>query len=138
MPDLNPADGPIANLSVTKTVSPATAQPGQPLHYRIVVVNHGPDAAENVVVAELSHGTNPLHIRSSKGKCYGQHPARCQIRRIPVSGRVVINVTVTRNGIGRHTNRVGVVSSTDDPNLANNVASATVIVRQPPAPIVTG
>ena len=74
VPDLKPADGPIANLSVTKTVSPTIVGPGQPLHYRIVVVNHGPEAAENVVVAELSHGTNPLHIRSSKGKCYGQTP----------------------------------------------------------------
>ena len=51
---------------------------------------------------------------------------------------MVINVTVTRNGVGRHTNRVGVVSSTDDPNLADNVASATVVIRRPPPPTVTG
>jgi hypothetical protein len=127
--DLVPADGPTANLSVTKTVTPKVAHPGERLHYRIVIVNHGPDPASDVVAAELGSGRQSLQIQSSQGRCIGHHPASCRLGTIKPGKRVVITVTSTAGSTGFHTNRVGVVTSTRDPNLANNVASATVIVR---------
>jgi Domain of unknown function DUF11 len=60
---------------VTKTVSPKVARTGRRLHYTIVVVNHGPDAAKDVVATELGSGRQSWQIHSSQGHCSGQRPA---------------------------------------------------------------
>ncbi len=136
---LQRADRPNANLSVTKTESPAVANPGELVHYRVVVVNHGPDTAENVVATELgAPGTTPLHVHTSRGTCVGQRPARCRIGQLAPGQSAVMTVTVRARTLGRHINRVGVVSSTHDPRLADNIASATLVVRPAPVPTVTG
>jgi hypothetical protein len=131
---LKPADGPIADLSVTKTVAPKVVAPGDIEHYTITIVNHGPDPATNVVGAELSTGRQRLSIHPSQGVCTGTRPASCRLGTIRPGHRVVITVTSTAVTDGFHTNRVGVSTSTDDPDLSNNTASATVLVRSPKIP----
>jgi hypothetical protein len=66
--------------------------------------------------------------------CTGTRPASCRLGTIRPGHKVVITVTSTARSTGFHTNRVGVSSSSDDPDLDNNTASATVLVRSPKIP----
>jgi uncharacterized repeat protein (TIGR01451 family) len=136
------ASGPDADLAVTKRVSPSTARPGQPVTYTVTVENRGPSIAYDVVVAEMrAPGTRVLRLRSTKGKCVGDRPARCSVGTLGVGDKVTITTTVPAGSPGTSTNRVGAVSSVNDPNLNNNAASATLAVRSASAtrpPRVTG
>src|SRR5262249_43759559 len=105
----------------------------------ITVTNRGPDTAQDVVAAEVqAAGSRPLDLKSTKGTCEGDRPARCTIGTLDVGQRAVITVTVPAGAPGRLTNRVAAVSSTGDPNLRNNAAAATLTVRRPATPRVTG
>lgn len=136
------ASGPDADLVVTKRVAPATARPGQAVTYTVTVENRGPAIAYDVVVAELrAPGTQRLTLHSTQGTCVGDRPARCSIGKLGAGEQATITTTVKAGAPGMATNRVGVVSSVNDPNLANNAAAATLTVRSPAAtrpPRVTG
>ncbi|MBF6620307.1 MAG: DUF11 domain-containing protein [Patulibacter sp.] len=139
---LDDAAGPDADLVARKRVSPSTARPGQRVNYTVTVENRGPAVAYDVVVAEMrAPGTQRLRLRSTRGRCVGDRPARCRVGRLGVGQQVTITATVRVSKPGVTVNRVGVVSSTDDPNLRNNTASATLSVRSPAKlrpPRVTG
>ncbi|HWK29231.1 MAG TPA: DUF11 domain-containing protein [Solirubrobacter sp.] len=140
VPTVDPdVDGPTADLVVTKRVAPATAAPGDPITYTIRVVNRGPDAANDVVVAEVRpRGTTPLKLRPSQGSCAGDRPVRCALGTLGVGDSATITATVAAGAPGRHANHVAAVTSTRDPRLANNAARATVTVSRRAAPGVTG
>ncbi|HET6870664.1 MAG TPA: DUF11 domain-containing protein [Solirubrobacteraceae bacterium] len=139
---LNRAKGPFANLSITKRVSLRVAHPGQRLVYTIVVVNHGPNIAYDVVGVEVSsQGREPitLHPRNRGVVCRAKFPARCSLGMLLPHHRVILTVDTTPGFAGRFTDVVAVSSSTADPNLKNNRASATVrVVPAAPPPRVTG
>jgi uncharacterized repeat protein (TIGR01451 family) len=137
---LNSAKGPFANLSITKTVRPRVARPGQRVIYTIVVVNHGPNIAYNVVGTEVSsQGREPITLRPSRGVvCRAKFPARCFIGRLLPHHRVTVKVYTAPGFRGRFTDVVAVSSSTADPNLRNNRASATVLVLPSAPPRFTG
>jgi uncharacterized repeat protein (TIGR01451 family) len=133
------ATGPNADLAVTKRVSPRSARPGDPVTYTVTVTNRGPDIAYDVVAAEVQPpGTNRLDLRSTQGTCAGDRPARCSLGTLDVGERAVITVEVPAGAPGRRTNRVAAVTSTGDPNLANNAAAATLTVLPPARPRFTG
>jgi uncharacterized repeat protein (TIGR01451 family) len=126
--------GPFADLAITKEVTPSTLRVGQIAHYRVVVVNRGPDPARDVVVADLdARGTRPISVNVSQGTCSDRRPAPCVIGTLQPGERAVITATVRARRIGRVTNRVATVSSTLDTDNDNNRAQATVRIR-PPAP----
>jgi hypothetical protein len=132
---IDAASGPDADLAVTKRVSPTTARQGQSVRYTITVTNRGPAIAYDVVGAELrAPGTERLTLRTSQGTCDGDRPARCSLGTLKVGARATITTTVAAPAPGLTTNRVGVTSSTNDPNLSNNAASATLRVLSPAAP----
>ncbi len=133
--EANAASGPNADLVVTKRVSPRVAQPGEPVTYTVKVTNQGPDIAYDVVVTEVqAPGSQSLDISTSQGTCTGERPAHCAIGKLEVGESATITVKTTARASG--TNRVATASSTGDPVLANNLATATLIVRR--APGVTG
>jgi uncharacterized repeat protein (TIGR01451 family) len=133
------ADGPVANLAVTNTVSPRSARPGQPVRYTVTVVNNGPDAATQVTGTEVRpRGSQPLRLRTTRGSCTGDRPARCDIGTLQPGRRAVITVDTTAGEPGRTVNEVAVASASDDPDLGDNVADAALIVRPPTAPRFTG
>jgi uncharacterized repeat protein (TIGR01451 family) len=132
---LDDATGPDADLVVTKRVSPSTARPGQRVRYTVTVTNRGPEIAYDVVVAELlAPGSQPLRIVSTRGRCVGKRPARCYIGKLEPGERATITVTARPSRRGVTTNRVGAASSTHDPNLRNNAASASLSVRRAARP----
>ena len=139
-PDVLPViDGPTADLVVRKRVSRTVARPGNAVTYTITVTNRGPDTAADVVVAEVRpRGTDPLTLRSSQGSCAGDRPARCSVGTLASGDSATITATVDAGAPGRHVNHVAAVSSSNDPNLTNNAARATLTVLRGPIPGVTG
>lgn len=136
--DLQPADGPVADLQITKTVKPRIGRIGDPAHYEVVVVNHGPDPAQNVVVTEVEPKTvRTLRLHTTKGTCDGRRPASCALGTLQPGERVVITTDKAPERVGMLINRVATVSSTSDPNPNNNQAQARLRVR-PPRPEGSG
>lgn len=137
---LEQASGPFAQLSITKRVSPRVAHAGQPVRYTIVVVNHGPNIAYNVVGVEASsQGREPITLHPSRGVvCRAKFPAHCFLGKLLPHHRVIITVDTKPGFAGRFTDVVAVSSSTADPSLKNNRASATVLVLPSGPPRVTG
>jgi uncharacterized repeat protein (TIGR01451 family) len=130
---------PIADVSVTKTVTPRIARAGATLNYTIVVRNAGPGTAYDVVGSEVNpHADTPLQLRTTKGHCRGSRPARCAIGALRPGQRATISVDVVARRLGRTRNLVGVTSSTSDPDLRNNRAGALVTVLRPLPPRFTG
>jgi uncharacterized repeat protein (TIGR01451 family) len=135
------ANGPTANLSITKTVTPRVARPGQRVVYRIVVVNHGPATAYDVVGTELGPTDRRLlTVHASRGTCTRRRPIHCRVGSIEPGHRVV--VTATTHALPRASrtlNRVAVVTSTSERRLSDNRAQVTTVVRGPARPpAVTG
>ncbi|MBV9923034.1 MAG: DUF11 domain-containing protein [Pseudonocardia sp.] len=137
---LQRAKGPFANLSITKRVSPRVVRAGQRVVYTIVVVNHGPNIAYNVVGVEVSsQGREPITLLPSRGVvCRAKFPARCFIGKLLPHQRVVVKVDTAPGYAGRFTDVVAVSSSTADPNLKNNRASATAVALPSAPPSFTG
>jgi hypothetical protein len=130
------ANGPTAALSITKSVRPRIARPGQRIVYRIVVTNRGPDTAYDVVGTEIGlTARKPISVRPSRGTCTQQRPVRCRVGAIRPGTRVVVTaVTTAPTAPGPAPNRVAVVTSTSERRLDDNRASATVVVRRPAGP----
>jgi uncharacterized repeat protein (TIGR01451 family) len=137
---LEPADGPEADLVVTKTVAPQSTRPGGPVTYTVRVTNRGPDRATDVVGVEVRPpNSRRLVIRTTRGVCRGTRPAACRFGALEPGETVTITVrTRARAEGGRVTNRVAVVSGVRDPDLRNNRAAATLRVAAFNRPAVTG
>jgi hypothetical protein len=145
-PDVNPIYA-NADLSVTKHALSRSATVGQVVTYRVVVRNRGPAVAQQVYVAEQTRiiRAKILSIHTSKGTCrIGPRPT-CSLGNLKKGARVVITARVVpRHVSSGFVNHVAVGSATDDSNLANNVAQATLRVTavppppKPPVPPVTG
>jgi len=136
---LEPADGPFADLVVTKTAAPPSTRPGRPVVYTVRVTNRGPDRATDVVGVEVRPpSTRRLVIHTTKGVCRGTRPAACRLGVLEVGERVTITVRTTARAGGRVVNRVAVVSAVRDPDLRNNRAFATLRVAAVNRPPVTG
>ena len=131
--------GPFADVSVTKTVSPRVARAGGTLHYTVVVRNAGPGTAYDVVASEVDpHSDAALDLHTTQGDCRGTRPARCAVGTLRRGERATITVDVPATRLGRTRNRVAVTSSTSDPNLRNNRASALALVLPALSPRFTG
>ena len=136
---LAPADGPEADLAVTKTVAPPSARPGRPVAYTVRVTNRGPDRATDVVGVEVGPPSmRRVVIRTTRGVCLGTRPAACRFGALDVGETATVTVRTTARGRGRIVNRVAVVSAVRDPDLRNNRAAATLRVAAVNRPPVTG
>ena len=112
---------PLADLEVIKLVSNASAHKGYLLNWTIIVINHGPNDAENVVVTDdIPDELNVTNIYGlPEGTTYengiwtiGDLPNGTELRlvietKVLISNKTIINV-------------VNVTSDTHDPNLENN------------------
>ena len=124
---------------MSKRVSPTLTTPGAPVVYTVRVTNRGPDRATDVVAAELNPASDRrLDIDTTRGTCVGTRPAACRIGTLDVGQSATITVRTTAGEPGRVVNRVAVLSSVGDPNLHNNRAVASLVVRRSLLPAVTG
>ena len=131
-----------ADLSITKTVSNATAYVGQHVTWIVTLTNLGPDTAQNIIVSDDSSratGANRKFVISPNiGFVAGN------TWRIPSlkSGQTAKLIEMDVYAFpGTKTDEAKIVrSATKDPDNSNNHASASVIIlaKPVPAPKVTG
>jgi uncharacterized repeat protein (TIGR01451 family) len=110
-------------------------QPGQPLTYRIRVVNAGPDAADAVVVDDpLPAGSTFVSCTTTLGTCTGPAPgtggtvtASLGTMAVGAAETVTIVVNVTASA-GSLVNTATATSSTPDPDPGNNTSTAVTTI----------
>ena len=124
-----------ADVSVTTSVSPSSAGPGERVTYTIVARNAGPARATAVVVTTaLGSGLDFVSVSSSAGSCSGTTSVRCELGELAANASATITVVAVVRGAGNATGSVGVSATESDPNLGNNVGSAVVVVVATEAP----
>src|SRR5437867_8081191 len=92
--------------------------------YTIGVIT-GQSPAQGVSVSDvLPTGVTLLSVNSSKGSCQGTATVICNLGDLPAGDLETITLTVHTNATGNLTNNATLSTSSQDPNLVNNVASA--------------
>jgi uncharacterized repeat protein (TIGR01451 family) len=124
---------PSADLSVTKSGSPAIGHVGQKLTYTIPVTNNGPDTANTVTL------TDTLPKTTGFGSASATNGGTCTRSKMTVTctwttlangstGTATIVVKPTQKGTITNTVTVSAASPTD-PDTTNNTATATTTVK---------
>jgi large repetitive protein len=115
-----------ADLVVTKTATPPTPLPGQPVRFTIRVDNAGEDAAANVNVFDpIPVGFTLITPTASQGS-YNAATGFWSIGTLNASGNAQLTMDGTFVGPAALTNTAGVTSDTYDPVTTNNSASVTL------------
>jgi uncharacterized repeat protein (TIGR01451 family) len=116
---------------VSERTDHGTIPLGGVVHYTIVVVNHGPADAHDVVVIDAKKGP-PRTLTSVAGggaKCNRKLPLRCTLRTLKAAHRVTIRVAVRPTGLGQLRNTASVKAPGADPHGANNRHTVRTRVR---------
>ncbi|MCX7782538.1 MAG: DUF11 domain-containing protein, partial [Meiothermus sp.] len=123
---------PRADLSLSKTVSPAQANVGDRVTYTLTLVNNGPDTATNVVLSDtLPAGLGNVVV---EGATLSNNTLTWTVASLPSGERRSFTVQATTTQAGNLVNSAEVRLRETDPNPDNNRAQARLSVVQPPAP----
>ena len=132
---VNPPFNPQADLSVTKTGSPANVTVGQNITYSIVVSNAGPNTASNVISRD-SIPTGTVFVNATPPG-YTYYPNFLRVDTAPfnlTAGSVFTwTVTVQATNAQQIVNAANANGDTPDPNTASNVGWATNTAVNPQA-----
>jgi uncharacterized repeat protein (TIGR01451 family) len=129
----------VADLSLDKTDSPDPLVAGTDITYTLHAHNAGPSTAPNVVIRDfLPDSVSVLSVNGGVGgTCVPGipgdplHPTRCTYAALAPSATATM-VIVVRVKPGDHkvvSNEATVVSDVLDPDMSNNLASATTVIR---------
>jgi uncharacterized repeat protein (TIGR01451 family) len=125
----DPASAPV-DLSISITDSPDPVTVGFNVTYTITVSNLSSLAASDVVVTDSLPGSVSLvSATTSQGSCTGTTSLSCDLGTLNGSGSVFVTIVVTTTAEGVINNTASVVSSTGDPDLTNNSATATTSIQ---------
>lgn len=118
-----------ADLRITKTAA-ASIPLGSNLVYTITVTNGGPSDATGVVVQDpLPAGATFVSATPTQGTCSEvSGVVTCALGAFAKGSTATVVLTVTPTTVGDLVNTANVTSSTLDPVIANNTASATTVV----------
>jgi hypothetical protein len=119
-----------ADLSIAEATSAATVTTGQPVTWTVTVTNLGPDAARDISVDyDRSRSSEPdarPDISAGSGRLTGD---TWEIPGLASGQSAILTERVTYTTPGTKTESVRIVrSQPDDPNPANNAATASVTV----------
>ena len=135
-----------ADLSVVKTADAATVTPGGTVTYTVTVTNHGPSDATGVVLADTVGTPDALSLTGASvgagGLSCGTVAAggvSCTMATLAAGASASAHVTgQVAPGAAAGAplvNQASVSSSTPDPDLSNNTASATLAATAPSADV---
>ncbi|WP_429223818.1 hypothetical protein [Methanobacterium oryzae] len=126
-----------ADLSITKTVSNPKPYIHEVITSTLIVQNHGPDTATGVyVVDKLPDGLKYISSSANYGS-YDPLTGIWTIGDLPNGAIAVLNIRTAVEKIGPLENHAHVYSSTYDPILNNQAASANVDVQATPVNAAT-
>ena len=118
-----------ADLSITKSASPARVVAGDNITYTLTVKNNGPsDATEVTVTDTLPAGVTVVSATPSQGSCTG---VICNLGDLPSGAIATITIVVTVDPAapsGPITNTAVVTGNEMDPDTTNNEASADTMI----------
>ena len=124
----------LANLSVAQTDMPDPATFGQNITYTITVTNNGPDTAPGVTVSDMMpNATGFVSATPSQGSCPPPLGAQlsCNLGNMTNGSVATVSLIFNANQAGTLTNSASVNSpSAADPNMADNLVSATSTVQR--------
>ncbi|MFN0182137.1 MAG: hypothetical protein ACKVZ0_25310 [Gemmatimonadales bacterium] len=126
---------PSADVSVTKT-GPASAAAGTDVSYTVLVSNAGPTSAANVSVTDTIPAGATFVSASGGGTLSGSVVTWPTIVALANGGSTSFTVTLSFGATGAFTDVAAASSTTPDPTLANNRATATTVVG-PSADVAT-
>ena len=117
-----------AALSVTKTAAPATVTQGGNITYTVTVSNAGPEEAQDVFLTDVLPAGVAL-ITPLPSSCTAiDGTITCHLEVLGVGDNHVYTFVVRTQTAGQKTNTATVTSQTFDPNVADNVVTATTTV----------
>ena len=124
---------PSADLALSAS-APSTIAAGQPLTDTFTLTDNGPDAAFGVTFNDpLPNGVTLVAASASQGSCSGTTTVSCTIGLVTVGNPQTVSVVVDRATAGQVSNTATVLASPDDdPNPANDSATATTTVTGTP------
>lgn len=128
-----------ADLSLTKTASPTSAEIGDLVTYTLDVRNSGPDPATGTtVVDKLPDGV--VFSSATAGCDHDGGKVTCALGEMAAGGRSTVQVVVAVTAAGTLENTATVTSLAADPDQgdATDTATITTTVRQSPTERVAG
>ncbi len=112
------------DLSITKTANPSTVSVNGQTVFTISVYNNSGITAQNVIVTDaLPSGLSYVSSVTTSGNYSG---SQWNIGTLPANGTATLQITAIVNVNGSVTNTAVVSTSSQETNLGNNTASATV------------
>jgi uncharacterized repeat protein (TIGR01451 family) len=127
--------GPVADLAIAKTVNTSSPFVGTDVTYTYVIHNHGPDPAENVVVTDpFPAGLTFVSFAVPSQGTFDPATSTWTVGTLANGATAALQVTALVDVLGPITNTAKVATDTFDPDLSNNVGSATVVAIPPPPP----
>ena len=135
-PDPDEPSDPYGDLSVVKRPAAPSIAEGGLISYRIIVTNHGPDAADRVIVRDQSTGRGTIvSVQTTAGRCLVRGDVVCELGTLGAHHHDGDHPHVRAgSATGSLSDRAVVGTASLDPNLGNDIATARVQVLGPPAP----
>ena len=116
-----------ANMSITKTHSPAAPLVGHDLTYTITARNNGPDATTGVTVQDtLPAQVTFVSAAASQGSCSGTSAITCNLGSLSSGAQATVTIVVRPTAAGMITNTATVSSDEPDPTPGNNQATDVI------------
>ncbi|HEY3550358.1 MAG TPA: hypothetical protein VGK69_04835 [Gaiellaceae bacterium] len=120
------------DLSITKAGSPARQEGLGNITWTMVVTNNGPDDDTGVKISDpIPAGNTFVSASSTQGTCTGGAILNCDIGPMTAGQKVTVTLVTTPSAAGTITNTVVVMGDRTETTLANNTASASVVVVAP-------
>jgi uncharacterized repeat protein (TIGR01451 family) len=117
------------DLRVTQSANPSPATVGGNLTYTITVNNNGPEAVEDMNIADTIPGTVNIVSLTPTDTCdWGPEKIYCRFLDMAAGGSGTVTLVVTPTVAGSLINEVELVSSTPNVNTANNFSSISTEV----------
>ena len=127
-----------ADLEVRKTVDIIAPNPGDEITYRVVIINNGPDQANNITLTDLfpSAGLTYLSATNSQGDAYNSGAHTWFANDIPALDSAVLTITaeVLPGGttLGNSYTNTAYISGVDesDANTSNDTSSVLIAIGE--------
>jgi uncharacterized repeat protein (TIGR01451 family) len=117
------------DLTISQTANPSPATVGGNLTYTITVNNNGPEAVEDMNIADTIPATVNIVSLTPADSCdWGPEKIYCIFPNMAAGASEAVTLVVTPTLVGSLTNEVELVSSTPNVNTANNFSSISTEV----------
>lgn len=126
---------PSADLSVAVYGQSGPVKNKDPFAYTVLAHNNGRDAAASVTLTDSWTGSHNQEVEvqavtTTQGTCsQSGNTITCALGDLPVDATATVTITLVTMGAGTVVDSATVASSTQDPNLANNSAAASTLVK---------